>query len=56
MKANKKAAKQWIRIAKAAISNGDRDKAIKFLDKSLKLYPTDEAKRKFIYSFNFDLY
>lgn len=44
MEANKSESEKCIRIAKTAISNGETEKAIKFLDKSFKLYPTDEAK------------
>jgi hypothetical protein len=46
MDANKSECEKCIRIAKVAAFDEDYDKAIKFLDKSIKLYPTEFAKSK----------
>lgn len=44
MEGNRDEAEKCIKIAKTAIEAGDNDKALKFLNKAEKLYPTDRAK------------
>ena len=44
MEANKTDAEDCIRTAKRAAAEGNLDKAIRFLEKSIKLYPTELAK------------
>ena len=46
MEANKPECEKCIKIAQAAMSDGNYEKAIKFLEKSNRLYPNDLAKRK----------
>ena len=46
MEGNRDEAEKCIRIATKALEAGDKDKAIKFLSKAEKLYPTDKAKGK----------
>ena len=41
--ANKDAAIQSLDIARAALAAGQLDKAQKFADKAMKLYPSDEV-------------
>lgn len=45
MEANKPECEKCIKIAQAAMSEGNYEKAIKFLEKSNRLYPNDLAKR-----------
>jgi hypothetical protein len=44
MDANKLDSEKCIKIAQDALRNGDFQKALKFLEKSEKLYPTEIAK------------
>ncbi|KAG7461760.1 hypothetical protein MATL_G00194540 [Megalops atlanticus] len=44
MEGNKDEAEKCIRIATNALGVGDKEKALKFLNKAEKLYPTDKAK------------
>lgn len=44
MEGNRDEAEKCISIATKAIEAGDKDKAVKFLNKAEKLYPTDRAK------------
>ena len=46
MEANKPECEKCIHIAQAAMEEGNYEKAIKFLEKSNKLYPNDLAKSK----------
>ena len=43
--ANKDAAEQSLDIAKSALATGNLDKAQKFAEKAMKLYPSDEVSR-----------
>ncbi|KAJ8388252.1 hypothetical protein AAFF_G00135130 [Aldrovandia affinis] len=44
MEGNRDEAEKCINIATKAVEAGDREKALKFLNKAEKLYPTDKAK------------
>lgn len=44
MDANKSECEKCILLAKQAESRGDLEKAIKFIEKSIRLYPTELAK------------
>ncbi|XP_039614130.1 dnaJ homolog subfamily B member 14 [Polypterus senegalus] len=44
MEGNRDEAEKCINIARNALEAGDRDKALKFLNKAQKLFPTDTAK------------
>ncbi|KAF7660426.1 hypothetical protein LDENG_00281970 [Lucifuga dentata] len=44
MEGNRDEAEKCINIASKALEAGDKDKALKFLNKAEKLYPTDRAK------------
>lgn len=44
MEGNRDEAEKCIKIATKALEAGDKDKALKFLNKAQKLYPTDKAK------------
>ncbi|XP_014905436.1 dnaJ homolog subfamily B member 14 [Poecilia latipinna] len=44
MEGNRDEAEKCIKIATKALEAGDKDKALKFLNKAEKLYPTDRAK------------
>lgn len=44
MEGNRDEAEKCINIATKAVSAGDKEKALKFLIKAEKLYPTDRAK------------
>ncbi|XP_041075181.1 dnaJ homolog subfamily B member 14-like [Polyodon spathula] len=44
MEGNKDEAEKCILIARKALEAGDKEKALKFLNKAEKLYPTDKAK------------
>ncbi len=44
MEANKSECEKCITIAKKAAQENDYSKAIRFLEKSIRLYPTDSAK------------
>lgn len=44
MEGNRDEAEKCLNIAAKAIEAGDKDKALKFLNKAEKLYPTDRAK------------
>ena len=44
MESNKEDAEKCIRIAQKAISDGDQPKAVKFLKRSLRLYPSTKAE------------
>lgn len=45
MEANKSEAEKCIRIAQTAASSNDFDKAIKFLNKGYKLYPSESITK-----------
>ncbi len=44
MEGNRDEAEKCINIAKKALETGDKEKALKFLYKAEKLYPTSKAK------------
>lgn len=44
MEGNRDEAEKCINIATKALEAGDKEKAVKFLNKAEKLYPTDRAK------------
>lgn len=44
MEGNRDEAEKCINIATRALDAGDKEKAIKFLNKAEKLFPTDQAK------------
>lgn len=44
MEGNRDEAEKCIKIATKAVEGGDKEKALKFLNKAEKLYPTDRAK------------
>lgn len=44
MEGNRDEAEKCINIATKALEAGDKEKALKFLNKAEKLYPTDRAK------------
>ena len=44
MESNKEEAQKCIRIAENALSKENIDQAVKFLNKSIRLYPSDKAK------------
>ena len=44
MDSNKDESEKCLRIAEKYIRAGDRDKAIKFLNKAQKLYPSERAR------------
>lgn len=44
MEGNRDEAEKCIHIATKAIEAGDKEKALRFLNKAEKLYPTDRAK------------
>lgn len=44
MEGNRDEAEKCINIASKAFEAGDKEKALKFLNKAEKLYPTDRAK------------
>ena len=46
MDANKSECEKCIRIATSAAQETNYERAIKFLEKSIKLYPTEKAKSK----------
>ena len=46
MDANKSECEKCIRIARSAAQENNYEKAIKFLEKSIRLYPTELAKSK----------
>lgn len=46
MEGNRDEAEKCINIATRALEAGDKEKAIKFLNKAEKLFPTDKAKGK----------
>lgn len=46
MESNRDEAEKCINIATKALEAGDKEKAVKFLHKAEKLYPTDKAKGK----------
>lgn len=46
MEGNRDEAEKCINIATKALVAGDKEKAIKFLNKAEKLFPTDKAKGK----------
>lgn len=46
--ANKDQADECIRIASSARQGGDLDKAIRMLEKSMKLYPSDTVRPRCI--------
>ena len=47
MEANKSECEKCIKIAQIAINNKDNEKAIKFLNKAIHLYPNEYAKGEF---------
>lgn len=47
MDGNKDDAEKCVRIAERCIRAGDKEKALKFLNKAERLYPSDRAKGKF---------
>ena len=49
MEGNRDEAEKCINIATKALEAGDKEKALKFLNKAEKLYPTDRAKGRAIY-------
>lgn len=46
MEGNRDEAEKCINIATKALEAGDKEKAVKFLNKAEKLFPTDKAKGK----------
>lgn len=44
MEGNRDEAERCINIATKALEAGDKEKALRFLNKAEKLYPTDRAK------------
>lgn len=46
MEGNRDEAEKCIHIATIALEDGDKEKALRFLNKAEKLYPTDKAKSK----------
>lgn len=46
MEGNRDEAEKCINIATKALEAGDKEKALRFLNKAEKLYPTDRAKSK----------
>lgn len=44
MEGNRDEAEKCINIATKSLEAGDKEKALKFLNKAEKLYPTDRAK------------
>lgn len=46
MEGNRDEAERCINIATKALEAGDKEKAVRFLHKAEKLYPTDKAKGK----------
>lgn len=44
MEGNRDEAEKCIKIATKALEAGDKERALKFLNKAEKLYPTDRAK------------
>lgn len=48
MEGNRDEAEKCVNIAAKALEAGDKDKALRFLNKAEKLYPTDRAKSKAI--------
>lgn len=46
MESNRDEAEKCISIATEALQDGDKEKAVKFLRKAEKLFPTDKAKGK----------
>lgn len=46
MEGNRDEAEKCINIATKAFEAGDKEKALKFLNKAEKLYPTEKAKGK----------
>lgn len=46
MEGNRDEAEKCINIATKALEAGDKEKALRFLHKAEKLYPTDTAKSK----------
>lgn len=50
MDSNKDESEKCLRIAEKYIRAGDRDKAIKFLNKAQKLYPSERARGVWIFA------
>jgi hypothetical protein len=48
MEGNRDEAEKCINIATKALEAGDKDKAVKFLNKAEKLFPTYKAKGKYL--------
>ena len=48
MDGNKDESEKCVRIAEKYIRGGDRDKAVKFLQKAERLYPSERAKGLFL--------
>lgn len=46
MEGNRDEAEKCIHIATKALEAGDKEKALRFLNKAEKLYPTERAKSK----------
>lgn len=46
MEGNRDEAEKCIHIATKALEDGDKEKALRFINKAEKLYPTDKAKSK----------
>lgn len=46
MEVNRDEAKRCVEIAVAALKNKQADKAVRFLEKAQRLFPTDDAKGK----------
>ena len=46
MEGNRDEAEKCINIATRALEAGDKEKALRFLNKAEKLYPTDRARSK----------
>lgn len=46
MEGNRDEAEKCIHIATKSLEAGDKEKALRFLNKAEKLYPTDKAKSK----------
>jgi hypothetical protein len=49
MDANKSECEKCIRIARTAAQENNYEKAIKFLEKSIKLFPNETAKSKLLF-------